>query len=103
MAAPRPAAPPAPPVEGDPDHEMRGNSLEAQARRRERARCASIVTSADGIKHPALACVLAFQTRVPVAEAVRVLSDVQQLEFGHLAVVPESRSPWTFDGGVRVH
>jgi hypothetical protein len=55
------------------DEEMRGASPEARARNRERARCAAIVTSAAGLKHPGLAYALAFKTRISRADALDLL------------------------------
>lgn len=86
----------------DPDDEMRGDSLEAQARSRERARCAAIVTSADGLKRPEIAYALAFQTRASLAEALQVLRGLGSGEFGHLASAP-AQPPSRFRLGARVH
>jgi hypothetical protein len=65
------------PREDDPDDEMRCESAMAQARRRERARCAAIVTSAAGLKLPDLAYALAFRTRLSRSEALSVLDLVE--------------------------
>jgi len=90
------------PASDDPDDEMRGDSLEAQARVRERARCAAIVTSADGLKRPEIAYALAFQTRSSVAEALQVLRGLRDGEFGHLTSSP-AQQPSRFRLGARVH
>lgn len=61
--------------EDDPDHEMRGKSASASARRRERARCAAIFGSKAAGKNPALAANLAFNTRMTRKEAIGVLEN----------------------------
>jgi hypothetical protein len=71
---------------------MRGDSPAADARRRERARCAAILTSAAGLKHPELACVLAFRTRVSRSEALGVLAVVEApwaSQWAHLEPAPQ--------------
>lgn len=57
----------------DDEEEMRGNSAAANARRRERARCASIFASKAAGKNPALAANLAFNTSMTRKEALTVL------------------------------
>ena len=56
------------------------------ARQRERERCAAIVTSPAGLKHPALACSLAFRTRLSRGDALALLevATPPSVEFGHL-------------------
>lgn len=61
--------------EDDPAEEMHGTSAVAEARRRERARCAAIFASAGAGADPALAARLAFNTTLPRAEAIAALGD----------------------------
>ncbi len=63
---------------------MRGTSVEASARRRERERCRAIVQSAAGLKQPRLAYALAFNSPVSVAEAIIVLEGMGRGEWAHL-------------------
>jgi hypothetical protein len=89
-ARPAPAAvqrssPPAARLDEDPDEEMRGGSPAAAARMRERARCAAIVMSDIGLKHPQIAYALAFHTTQSAAEALAVLDDIGAGTFAHLA------------------
>jgi len=81
-----PSIAPAPrsPFEEDPDEEMHGGTPVAEARRRERARCAAIVMSSAGLKHPRVAYALAFQTSLSVAEAVATLEGMQAGDWAHL-------------------
>lgn len=65
-------------IEEDAEEEMRSDSPEAQARRRERARCAAILTSAGGLKLPELAYALAFRTRLSRRESLAVLADATE-------------------------
>ena len=62
-----------PDSDDDDAQEMYGNSPVAQARRRERARCAAIVMSEAGLRNPNLAQALAFVTREPRSDAIRIL------------------------------
>jgi hypothetical protein len=89
------------PADDDPDHEMRGASPVAMARRRERARCAGIVTSAVGLKQPGLAYALAFNTSLSVAEAIGVLNGMLAGTFSHLALAVTT--PREYHRGARVH
>lgn len=57
----------------DKDEEMRGNSAAAQARRRERARCAAIFNDPAAAANVALAASLAFETSMSRGEALKVL------------------------------
>lgn len=57
----------------DDEEEMRGNSPVAQARNRERARCAAIFASEAAGRNPVLAAQLAFTTRMTRSEALGVL------------------------------
>ncbi|MBW9102945.1 hypothetical protein [Paraburkholderia phenoliruptrix] len=57
----------------DDEEEMRGSSASAQARRRERMRCATIMGSAAAGKNPVLAANLAFNTSMTRKEALAVL------------------------------
>ena len=59
----------------DDDDEMRGKSAVAQARRRERARCAAIFGSRHAANNPVLAASLAFNTSMTRQEALDVLRD----------------------------
>jgi len=98
-----PSIAPAPrsPFDDDPDEEMHGNTPVAAARHRERARCAAIVMSSAGLKHPQVAYALAFQSSLSVAEAVAALEGMQAGEWAHLtarraaAGVSRYRSPST--------
>jgi hypothetical protein len=67
-------AKPVRPADTDAFDKMTGNSAAAQARRRERARCESIVTSAAGQANPVLARKLAWEIRMPADEALSVLA-----------------------------
>ncbi|GGJ14153.1 hypothetical protein [Neoroseomonas lacus] len=62
------------PEEEDPDEEMRGNSAAAQARRRERARCAAIFASPHAAGRADVAAQLAFHTTMPRSAAVASLA-----------------------------
>lgn len=84
----------------DLDIEMRGNSREARARRREQSRCAAIFSSKAAARNPELAANLAFKTRLPRSEALAVLE-------GTTAQVPHgvyqtrsARNPQVSPGGV---
>jgi hypothetical protein len=68
------------------DDEMLGDTVAAAARRRERARCAAIVTCAAGLKNPDLAYGLAFETRMTRLEAVMLLElhGADSSEWSHL-------------------
>jgi hypothetical protein len=57
----------------DDDEEMHGKSAAAQARRRERARCAAIFATPQAAGNIALACSLAFETTQTRQEAIAVL------------------------------
>ncbi|HZR34352.1 MAG TPA: hypothetical protein VFA75_03175 [Nevskia sp.] len=59
--------------DGDDEEEMRGNSPIAQARRRERQRCAAIFNDRAAARNPQLAAKLAFNTTLSRAEALDVL------------------------------
>lgn len=61
------------PTEEDPDEEMRGDAPAAAARRRERARCAAILSAPEAEANPALARQLAFATALPRGEALAIL------------------------------
>ena len=72
-----PADPGTPPSSGDdddPDTEMRGNSPLAQARRRERTRCAAIFANKAAATNFDLAAHLAFNTRLTRVEAIGALA-----------------------------
>jgi hypothetical protein len=58
----------------DDDEEMHGKSAAANARRRERARCAAIFASPQAAGNAALACSLAFETTMTRQEALAVLA-----------------------------
>jgi hypothetical protein len=58
----------------DDDEEMRGSNACAQARIRERARCAAILSSDAAARNIELACSLAFETTLPREQAIAVLS-----------------------------
>ena len=60
-------------AEEDPEDEMAGESVAAQSRRRERARCAAIFADAAAARAPALAAHLAFETALPRAAALATL------------------------------
>lgn len=63
--------------EGDDDsdeEEMRGNDEVAEARSRERGRCAAIFAHPAAAKNPALAASLAFETKNTRSEAIAILS-----------------------------
>jgi transcriptional regulator GlxA family with amidase domain len=83
----RPAVAHAPrnPVDDDPDVETHAGTPAAAARDRERARCAAIVMSAVGLKHPAVAFALAFHTTQSVDEALAALDGISTGAFAHLA------------------
>lgn len=87
----RPMAPRGGPIDPDPDDEMCGTGLVALARRRERARCAAIVTSLAGLRNPVMARTLALQTRMPRAEALRLL-ELQPAPFDRSAA-RQARNP----------
>lgn len=53
--------------------ELRGNSIEAASRLRERARCAAIVQAPAANRNPMLARSLAFDTRMGRTEAIALL------------------------------
>lgn len=57
----------------DDDEEMRGKSAVAQARRRERARCAAIFAQPGAALNPELAASLAFETSMTRQEAIKIL------------------------------
>lgn len=57
----------------DGSEEMRGNSPIAKARLREQARCAAIFAHPSAAANTALAANLAFNTRIPRAEALSIL------------------------------
>lgn len=59
--------------EDDDDEEMRGKSADARARRREQARCASIMGSKAAGRNVELAANLAFKTRMTRQEALAIL------------------------------
>lgn len=73
------------PLGDDPPEEMGGASPVAAARRRERARCAAIMTSPAGLKHPQVAFALAFHTTQSVDEALAALDGISTGAFAHLA------------------
>jgi hypothetical protein len=79
-----PSAPPAVPLKTT-STAIDGSPLEA-ARRRERERCAAIVTSPAGLKHPGLACSLAFHSRLSRSEALALLehAETTSVAFDHL-------------------
>jgi len=85
----RPAVAQAPrsPVDDDPDVEMHGKTAAAAARNRERARCAAIVLSDVGLKHPQVAFALAFHTTQSVADALATLEGISAGAFSHLAEI----------------
>lgn len=63
--------------EGDDDldeEEMRGSDEVAEARSRERGRCAAIFAHPAAAKNPALAASLAFETKNTRSEAIAILS-----------------------------
>lgn len=57
----------------DEDEEMFGTGPIADARRRERARCEAIISSPAGLKNPALAKVIAFDSRMTRKEGLALL------------------------------
>ena len=57
----------------DDEEEMRGNSVASRARRREQARCASIMSSRAAGRNVVLAANLAFTTRMTRTEALAIL------------------------------
>jgi hypothetical protein len=61
------------PEDDDPENELAGNSPLAQARRRERARCAAILGCAAAGQNVSLARALAFNTRLQRHEAIALL------------------------------
>lgn len=61
--------------EDDDEDEMRGDGAAAQARGRERARCVAILTSEGGVRNPALAGHLAFNTSMTRQQAIAALAD----------------------------
>jgi hypothetical protein len=64
---------PATKVADDAVDEMNGDSVTAQARRREQARCAAIFADAAAATRRDLAATLAFTTRLPRSQAIAIL------------------------------
>lgn len=60
----------------DHDEELRSDSPEANARRRERARCAAIIGCKAAAHHPSLASDLAFKTTLSRHEAIQLLEEL---------------------------
>jgi len=87
--------------EGDDDGdaaEMRGRSVVARARRRERARCAAIFASPAAARNVALAAHLAFNTRLTRNEAISALGKAAPGVSG-LAARMEGYAPRLGPGG----
>jgi hypothetical protein len=88
---------PDPDAEDDDDEEeMRGNSASAQARRRERARCASIMGSQHAGRNPVLAANLAFTSTMSRKEAIAILKDTPT---SAAAAPPVRKNPALGTGG----
>jgi hypothetical protein len=75
-STPKPAHLAAPGHLEDSDEEMRGDSAAANARRRERARCAAIMNCQAAARNPALAANLAFKSSLGRTQAVQLLESV---------------------------
>lgn len=82
--------------EDDDEEEMRGNSASAEARRRERARCASIMGSQHAGRNPVLAANLAFTSTMSRKEAIAILKDTPT---SASAAPPQRRNPALGTGG----
>lgn len=83
----------------DDDEEMRGKSAVAQARRRERARCAEIMGSQHAGRNPVLAANLAFNSAMSRKEALAILKDTPT---SASATAPTRRNPSLGGGGEAV-
>ena len=78
--------------EDDDDEEMSGKSAAAQARGRERARCASIFASQYAQGREAFAAHLAFNTTMPRSEAIAMLKMAPAAAAPAPAAAPGSRA-----------
>lgn len=63
-------------ISDDSPGELRGTSVEAVSRLRERARCAAIVQAPAASRNPALARSLAFDTRMCRTDAIALLDAI---------------------------